>query len=253
MEAPFIGTDGYYAVHVMWLDPIDMDKHVADQTARRYIVNKRSSTVHSKGWEQIWAQCVDDELLTVQDGNYVKLATNQSKLIADRQQSWMLKDHEAGTLPKDAVFPVAKAKAPRLRPGQRQPNAKGKQQPKPAAPKRGKNPQRTAGTYAQQRSFHTHLTLAETRSSSTPEPSDSDSNAKGKNKKKPLAANAPKRGRKPKPTAGTPRNDTHFIHASSSIPTSAEIQSSSSSSSEASDSESAPLNAIQKPKQKRQR
>ena len=231
MEAPFIGTDGYYAVHVMWLDPIDMDKHIPDEAARRYIVNKRSSTVHSKGWEQIWAECVDDELLTVQDGNYVKLATNQSKLIADRQQSWMLKDHEAGTLPKDAVFPVAKPKAPRLRPGQRQPNAKGKQQPKPAAPKRGKNPQRTAGTHAQQRSFHTHLTRAETPSSSSSD------------------RNAVKRGRKPKPPAGT---HAKFIHASF-IPTPAEIQSSSSSSSEASDSESAPLSAIQKPQQKRRR
>ena len=42
-----------YEVPVMWLDGISIDIKLLDPFDRRYDENKRSNTVHSKGWEYI--------------------------------------------------------------------------------------------------------------------------------------------------------------------------------------------------------
>ena len=119
MDPPAIAEDNLWGVHVMWLDGIDMDRLVEDPASKRYIANKRSLDVHPKGWERIGAATVDDRVLMVSAGAYLKIPMPQKILIVSRVQSWMLKDHAQGVLPIDVVLPLAPKKKPRLRVGQR--------------------------------------------------------------------------------------------------------------------------------------
>ena len=52
MSEPFIGADGYYAVHVMWLDPITADQNKDSFTAR-YMDNKRDKRMGSAVGQQL--------------------------------------------------------------------------------------------------------------------------------------------------------------------------------------------------------
>jgi hypothetical protein len=115
MGAPFI-EEGSYAVYVMWLDPCDLNKGVADPFALRYLPNKRGG--HSRGWEKVQAASIDCKMSTIKDGNYFKLAHTQKAVIVGRIQSWMLVDNEKGALPPEVVLPTVDRK---LRPGQTKP------------------------------------------------------------------------------------------------------------------------------------
>ena len=118
MDTPAIADDGLYQVHVMWLDGISLDARVHDPANKRYIENKRSTQVHSRGWESIGAACVDARVSMIADGNYQKIPTSEKAMIVTRQQSWMLLDHEQGKLPLGATPPVLPQEPTRLRPGQ---------------------------------------------------------------------------------------------------------------------------------------
>ena len=118
MDTPAIADDGLYQVHVMWLDGISLDARVQDPANKRYIENKRSTQVHSKGWESIGAACVDARVSMITDGNYQKIPTSEKAMIVTRQQSWMLLDHDQGKLPNGATPPVLPQQPMKLRPGQ---------------------------------------------------------------------------------------------------------------------------------------
>ena len=66
MDIPFIGNDTLYQVHVMWLDSITTDSDM-EPANRRYSENKRSTKVHSKGWDLICAATVDAPLTMIQE------------------------------------------------------------------------------------------------------------------------------------------------------------------------------------------
>ena len=132
MTTPFIGHDNCYAVHAMWLDPVDLDKHLQDPYAKRFIVNKRTSTVHAKGWEELWARSLDMRILTTSDGPFHRIPFIQRTLILGRIQSWILQASESGELTTNLVLPLAKSKTKaRLRPGQSKPKPKPNHKPKP--------------------------------------------------------------------------------------------------------------------------
>jgi hypothetical protein len=115
MKTPFIGRDGCYAVLVMWLDPVDLDKHLVDPYSKRFIVNKRTTTVHPKGWEELWVRSLDMPITMTTDGTYNKIPHLQRELIIGRIQSWILHEVEQGEPTTHLVLPLAK---PKLRPGQ---------------------------------------------------------------------------------------------------------------------------------------
>jgi hypothetical protein len=118
MTAPVIASDGFYSVHVMWLDGIDLDQNIREPSMKRYTENKRSTKVHSKGWEPIFAISVDAPVSMVHDGNYLKLPKPSQNMIIDRVQSWVLVDEENGISHPDSCIPVQKRK---LRPGETKP------------------------------------------------------------------------------------------------------------------------------------
>jgi len=118
MDEPAIAEDNFYNVHVMWLDQADMDKNVADHASKRYIENKRSTLMHPKGWDNIWATTVDVRIFTVQDGAYMKIPTTYKSMIITRVQSWILKDAEQGLLGPDVQLPLVAPKKRRRRVGQ---------------------------------------------------------------------------------------------------------------------------------------
>lgn len=122
MDTPAIAADGLYQVHVMWLDGISMDTHVPDPADKRYIENKRSSKVHSKGWERICSACIDAMVTMTTDGNYLKIPASEKAMIIQRQQGWMLSDKELGKLPNDDTPLVLPHRPLQLRPGQRKKN-----------------------------------------------------------------------------------------------------------------------------------
>ena len=130
MVTPFIGMDECYAVHVMWLDPVDLDMHIQDQYSKRFIVNKRSSTVHPKGWEELWARSLDMRIIMTSDGTYNKIPNLQKSLIIGRIQSWILQEAEAGQPTTNLALPLAK---PKLRPGQSKIKEKKTKTVKPSA------------------------------------------------------------------------------------------------------------------------
>jgi hypothetical protein len=118
----------------MWLDGISADNHVADPADKRYIENKRSTAVHSKGWESIWAAAVDDRVNMVHDGNYLKIPQAEKNNIMTRIQSWILVAAEQGQVATTVVLPLPVPKK-RLRPGQNKPKEKAKKATKPLDPK----------------------------------------------------------------------------------------------------------------------
>jgi hypothetical protein len=117
----------------MWLDGISADNHVADPADKRYIENKRSTAVHSKGWESIWAAAVDDRVNMVHDGNYLKIPQAEKNNIMTRIQSWILVDAEQGQVATTVVLPLPVPKK-MLRPGQNKPKEKAKKPTKPLHP-----------------------------------------------------------------------------------------------------------------------
>ncbi len=134
MGEPAIGADAQYHIWVMWLDGISADNHVADPADKRYIENKRSTAVHSKGWESIWAAAVDDRVNMVHDGNYLKIPLAEKKNIMTRIQSWILVAAEQGQVATTVVLPLPVPKKI-LRPGQNKPKEKAKKATKPLDPK----------------------------------------------------------------------------------------------------------------------
>lgn len=113
MSEPFIGADGYYAVHVMWLDPITADQNKDSFTAR-YMDNKRDASVHPKGWDPQWVSSLDHTCAMIASGHYVKLAAAEKRLIETRQRSWELAAQEAGVpRPKDKLRVGVHRKRPR--------------------------------------------------------------------------------------------------------------------------------------------
>jgi hypothetical protein len=116
----------------MWLDGISLDDHVVDPADKRYIENKRSTAVHSKGWESIWAAAVDDRVNMVHDGNYMKIPLAEKNNIMTRIQSWILVAAEQGHVANTVVLPRP---VPKLRPGQNKPKEKAKKATKPLDPK----------------------------------------------------------------------------------------------------------------------
>lgn len=120
MDIPFIGNDTLYQVHVMWLDSITTDSHMEPDN-RRYSENKRSTKVHSKGWDLICAATVDAPLTMIQDGHYMKLSATAKNEIIDRKQSWILLDDENDQALSENPLPVRPLK---LRPGQPKPKPK---------------------------------------------------------------------------------------------------------------------------------
>ena len=125
MEAPFIAADGCYSVFVLWLDPVDLDIAVADPLDKRYIVNKRSSEVHAKGWECVPAASLDSWVNTTWDGSHFRIATSHKLEIRARQQSWLLLAQENGDSLGQHSLPVA-GKRKGLHPGQRKKASKPK-------------------------------------------------------------------------------------------------------------------------------
>jgi len=140
MEKPFQDDDGFYAIWIKWLEPIDLDKHVLDPASKRYLMVNRTTKVHAKGWDKVWASTLDVKVTTAQSGNYTKLASSQKSIIVGRQQSWLLLDKENGIEDPELTVPVH-AK-PKLRPGQHKP--KEKKQPKSRANARAAIPKATA-------------------------------------------------------------------------------------------------------------
>jgi hypothetical protein len=118
----------------MWLDGISLDDHVVDPADKRYIENKRSTAVHSKGWESIWAAAVDDRVNMVHDGNYMKIPLAEKNNIMTRIQSWILVAAEQGHVANTVVLPRPVPKKT-LRPGQNKPKEKLKKPTKPPDPK----------------------------------------------------------------------------------------------------------------------
>ena len=117
MGEPTIGADLQYHIWVMWLDGISVDDHVVDPADKRYIENKRSTAVHSRGWESIWAAAVDDRVNMVHDGNYMKIPLAEKNNIMTRIQSWILVAAEQGQVASSVVLPRPVPKR-KLRPGQ---------------------------------------------------------------------------------------------------------------------------------------
>ena len=130
MGEPAIGADAQYHIWVMWLDGISADNHVANPADKRYIENKRSIAVHSKGWESIWAAAVDDRVNMVHDGNYMKIPQAEKNNIMTRIQSWILVAAEQGQVASNVVLPRPVQKQ-RLRPGQSKPKEKSQKPKKP--------------------------------------------------------------------------------------------------------------------------
>jgi hypothetical protein len=118
----------------MWLDGISADDRVVDPADKRYSENKRSTAVHSKGWESIWAAAVDDRVNMVHDGNYMKIPLAEKKNIMTRIQSWILVAAEQGQVASNVVLPRPVPKK-RLRPGQTKPKEKSQKARKPPKPK----------------------------------------------------------------------------------------------------------------------
>ena len=87
MGNPAVGEEKLYEVPVMWLDGISIDSKLLDPFDRRYAENKRSNTVHSKGWEYIWAASVDAPVTLIQNGNYMKIPLSEKAMITARIQS----------------------------------------------------------------------------------------------------------------------------------------------------------------------
>ena len=127
MGDPAVGEEKLYQVPVMWLDGISIDSKLLDPFDRRYAENKRSNTVHSKGWEYIWAASVDAPVTLIQNGNYMKIPLSEKAMITARIQSWILVDSEQGLVVPGADLPIVPPKQ-KLRPGQR------KKVPKPIKP-----------------------------------------------------------------------------------------------------------------------
>ena len=161
MGNPVVGEEKLYELPVMWLDGISIDSNVVDPFARRYAENKRSNTVHSKGWESIWAASVDAPVTMIQNGNYMKIPLSEKAMITARIQSWILVDSEQGIVdpPPAAGLPSVQNKnvskainikpAPqlKLRPGQKKikpskaPRGPSKARPNPPPkPKKKKAP-----------------------------------------------------------------------------------------------------------------
>ena len=134
MGEPTIGPDLQYHIWVMWLDGISADDRVVNPADKRYIENKRSTTVHSKGWESIWAAAVDDRVNMVHDGNYMKIPQAEKNNIMTRIQSWILVAAEQGQVASTVVLPRPVPKK-RLRPGQNKPKEKSQKPKKPPKPK----------------------------------------------------------------------------------------------------------------------
>ena len=123
MGDPAVGEEKLYQVPVMWLDGISIDSKLRDPFDRRYAENKRSNTVHSKGWEYIWAASVDAPVTLIQNGNYMKIPLSEKTMITARIQSWILVDAEQGLVVPGADLPIVPPKQ-KLRPGQRKKVAK---------------------------------------------------------------------------------------------------------------------------------
>ena len=87
MGHPAVGEEQLYQVPVMWLDEISIDSKLRDPFDRRYAENKRSNTVHSRGWECIWAASVDAPVTLNQNGNYMKIPLSEKAMITARIQS----------------------------------------------------------------------------------------------------------------------------------------------------------------------
>ena len=137
MAPPFIAEpDGCYEVHVCWLDPVDLDKAVADPMDKRYVLNKRSSSVHSKGWDSVPAASLDSWVDTTSDGAHIRIANTHKREIVSRQQSWILLARELGEPLGEAPLPLG-PKRKQLRVGQtrkqpKKPKQKKRRPPRPA-------------------------------------------------------------------------------------------------------------------------
>ena len=148
MAPPFIAHDKCYAVLALWLDPIDLDKHIEDKLSKRFIVNKRLSTVHPRGWEEVWAKSLDMRITTTTDGTYNRIPRLQRELVIGRMQSWVLQEKEDGILTTHVDLPLTKS---RLRPGQSKPKnkpMKPSKPPKATKPPRGQKAKATSSSRA---------------------------------------------------------------------------------------------------------
>lgn len=117
MSPPFIAPDGCYSVHVLWLDPVDLDRAVKNPLDKRYILNKRSSDVHGKGWESVPAASLDSWVDTIWDGAHVRISNTHKNEIVSRQQSWLLLARNQGASLGQEPLPQV-IKPNKLRPGQ---------------------------------------------------------------------------------------------------------------------------------------
>ena len=146
MGEPAIGADAQYHIWVMWLDGISADNHVADPADKRYIENKRSIAVHSKGWESIWAAAVDDRVNMVHDGNYMKIPQAEKNNIMTRSRgSWSQLSREKCpiTLSSPVLFRNKDCALVRANPKKSPRNPRSLLNSNPARKKNGPSPNRS--------------------------------------------------------------------------------------------------------------
>jgi hypothetical protein len=136
MGPPFIEADGCYGVQVLWLDPVDLDRTVENPLDKRYLLNKRASNVHGKGWDSVPAASLDSWVDTTYDGAHFRISNAHKSEIVSRQQSWILLARDLGDSIGQEPLPVPTSRR-KLRPGQR------KKQPPITKRRRGVQPQRS--------------------------------------------------------------------------------------------------------------